>query len=104
MNFINAKFKEHGYFYGAFFAILKAEREYDSVSKEPFSRLKSRRISNALDSNSLMANLQAAGFSFEALKKEIDSALQRRKREEGTFSAITHMPLPFFPSGPRQAL
>ncbi len=36
-----------------------------------------------------MAQLEQDGFDFENLKKEIDSAFQRRKKDEGTFKFIS---------------
>jgi len=86
IKFIQDIFKEHGHYYGAFFAILKAEREYNPSTREPFSKLNQKRRGNGPDAKTLMSNLQMAGFGFEALKKEMDSALQRRKREDGTCS------------------
>ncbi len=82
--FISDTFKEHGHYYGSFFAILEAEREYNPAGKPPFVKLKTRRANNGEDAQTLMGRLQMAGFDLEALKKETDSALQRRKREDGT--------------------
>lgn len=78
--FINGKFKEHSHYYGAFFAILEAERSINP----PFVQLKTRRAASGRISAAMMAELRADGYEFEELKREIDSAKQRRKREEGT--------------------
>ena len=82
--FINEKFKEHGHYYGTFFALLEAER---SLSP-PFAKLKARRVTSGRTSAAMMIELRADGYEFEELKMEIDSAQQRRKREEGTLHGI----------------
>lgn len=87
--FINDTFKEHGHYYGSFFAIFEAERGYNLAGKPPFMRLKTRRMNNGEDVQALMSRLEIAGFDFEALKKEMDSALQRKKREDGTYSGTS---------------
>ncbi len=84
--FINDTFKEHGHYYGSFFAIFEADRGYNLAAKPPFIKLKTRRVNNCEDAQALMGRLQIAGFDFEALKKEMDSAFQRKKREDGTYS------------------
>lgn len=96
--FINEVFKEHGYYYGAFFAILEAERGYDIAVQPLFTRLKSRRVTNAEDSQSLMSHLQLDGFDFENLRREMVSAFHRRKREDGMYSgnSVRHFRRPFF--------
>lgn len=78
-------FKEHGHYYGAFFAILEAERGYDHSRNPAFTKLKTRRVTSGVNSTILMANLEMVGHDFETLKKEMDSAFQRKKREEGTY-------------------
>ena len=79
-------YKEHHHYYGAFFAILEAERGLSSARHPPFAPLKSRRVSTK-SSTAIMAQLEQNGFDFENLKKEIDSAFQRRKKDEGTFKS-----------------
>ena len=78
--FINEKFKEHGHYYGTFFALLEAERSLIP----PFVKLKARRVTHSRTSVAMMIELRAEGYEFEELKMEIDSAQQRRKRDEGT--------------------
>ncbi|KAL6719317.1 hypothetical protein ACLMJK_003556 [Lecanora helva] len=82
VHFIEMMFREHGYYYGAYFAILKAEQDYDPLSKAPFSRLLARRVSRAPRAQALMDDLQRGGFDFQTLKDEIASALQRRRRDD----------------------
>ena len=77
-------FQQHGHYYGAFFAILKAEQEHIPGDSVPFMKLKKGRISRAMDAQTMMTTLQMGGIDFEGLKKEMDSAFQRRKREDGT--------------------
>ena len=86
--FIDATYKEHHHYYGAFFAILEAERGLSSVRPPPFAPLKSRRVSTK-SSAAIMAQLEQDGFDFENLKKEIDSAFQRRKKDECTSKFIS---------------
>lgn len=86
--FIDAMYKEHHHYYGAFFAILEAERGLSSARSPPFAPLKSRRVSTK-NSAAIMAQLEQDGFDFENLKKEIDSAFQRRKKDESTFKSIS---------------
>ena len=86
--FIDAMYKEHHHYYGAFFAILEAERGLSSARPPPFAPLKSRRVSTK-SSAAIMAQLEQDGFDFENLKKEIDSAFQRRKKDECTFKSIS---------------
>ena len=86
--FIDAMYKEHHHYYGAFFAILEAERGLSSARPPPFAPLKSRRVSTK-SSAAIMAQLEQDGFDFENLKKEIDSAFQRRKKDESTFKSIS---------------
>jgi hypothetical protein len=83
--FINEIFKEHGHYYGSFFAILEAERGYHLARKPPFVRLKTRRLNNGEGAQALMGRLQIAGDHFKALKEEMDSAFQRRMREDCTY-------------------
>ena len=93
--FIDTMYKEHHHYYGAFFAILEAERGLSSARPPPFAPLKSRRVSTK-SSAAIMAQLEQDGFDFENLKKEIDSAFQRRKKDECTFKSIlphTHVNL-----------
>ncbi|KAK0512374.1 hypothetical protein JMJ35_005502 [Cladonia borealis] len=84
--FIDAMYKEHHHYYGAFFAILEAERGLSSARPPPFAPLKSRRVSTK-SSAAIMAQLEQDGFDFENLKKEIDSAFQRRKKDESNRKA-----------------
>lgn len=84
--FINEKFKEHGHYYGAFFAILEAQRSVRTAINPPFAPLRARRFSSGRTSAALMVELREDGYEFEELKREIDSAQQRRSREEGTIS------------------
>lgn len=84
-------FKEQGHYYGAFFAILEAVRTLDTSETPPFALLKSRRVGSGMSSVSLMAELREDGYDFEALKKEIDSAWKRRKREDGKVSQCYHV-------------
>ena len=81
--FINEKFKEHSHYYGAFFAILEAERSLRTAINPPFVLLRARRVTSARTSAALMIELREDGYEFEELKREIDSAQQRRNREEG---------------------
>ena len=46
----------------------------------------------------MMIEMRENGFEFEELKREIDSAQQRRSREEGT------MPLAVLPTGEKYTL
>ena len=86
--FIDAMYKEHHHYYGAFFAILEAERGLSSARPPPFAPLKSRRVSTK-SSAAIMAQLEQDGFDFENLKKEIDSAFRRRKKDECTSKSIS---------------
>ena len=89
--FINEKFKEHSHYYGTFFAILEAERSISTAVKPPFAPLKSRRVTSGRTSAAMMVELREDGYEFEELKREIDSAQQRRNREEGILHrAITY--------------
>ena len=91
--FINEKFKEHGHYYGAFFAILEAQRSIRTAINPSFVPLKTRRVTTGRTSAAMMVELREEGYEFEELKREIDSAQQRRNREEGT------IPLPTLSSG-----
>ena len=82
--FINEKFKEHSHYYGTFFAILEAERSIRTAVNPPYAPLRSRRVTSGRTSAALMVELRQDGYEFEELKREIDSAQQRRNREEGT--------------------
>ena len=82
--FINEKFKEHGHYYGAFFAILEAQRSLRTAVSAPFAPLRARRFTSGKTSATMMIELRENGYEFEELKREIDSAQQRRNREEGT--------------------
>lgn len=82
--FINEKFKEHGHYYGAFFAILEAQRSTRTPMVPPFAPLKTRRVTTGRSSAAMMIELRQDGYEFEELKREIDAAQQRRNREEGT--------------------
>ena len=81
--FINEKFKEHGHYYGAFFAILEAQRAIRTAINPPFAPLRARRVASTKGSAALMIEMREDGYEFEELKREIDSAQQRRNREEG---------------------
>lgn len=78
--FIVEKFKEHSHYYGTFFAILEAEKSMNP----PFTLLRARRVTSGKTSAAMMVELREDGYEFEELKREIDSAQQRRIREEGT--------------------
>ena len=82
--FINEKFKEHGHYYGAFFAILEAQRSLRTAIPAPFAPLRARRPASGKTSAAMMVEKREEGYEFEELKREIDSAQQRRTREEGT--------------------
>lgn len=82
--FINEKFKEHGHYYGAFFAILKAQRSLRTAGSALFAPLRARRFISGKTSATMMVELREDGYEFEELKREIDSAQRRRNREEGT--------------------
>lgn len=94
--FINEKFKEHSHYYGAFFAILAAERSIPTAVKRPFTPLRARRVSSGKTSAALMIELREEGYEFEELKREIDSAQQRRNREQGSL----HQAIPFTGESP----
>ena len=81
--FINEKFKEHGHYYGAFFAVLEAQRSIRAAVNPPFAPLRARRVTTGRSSAAMMIELREEGYEFEELKREIDSAQQRRNREEG---------------------
>ena len=81
--FINEKFKEHSHYYGAFFAILAAERSIPTAVNPPFAPLRARRVSSGKTSAAMMIEMREDGYEFEELKREIDSAQQRRNREQG---------------------
>ena len=89
--FINEKFKEHGHYYGAFFSILEAQRSIRTAAIPPYAPLRARRVSSGRTSAALMIDLSQDGFEFEELKREIDSAQQRRNREEGIYTQPTSM-------------
>lgn len=82
--FINEKFKDHSHYYGTFFAILEAERAVRTAINPPYAPLKARRVTSGRTSAAMMVELREDGYEFEELKREIDSAQQRRNREEGT--------------------
>ena len=88
--FINERFKEHGHYYGAFFAILEAQRSIGTAVNPPFAPLRARRVIPGKSSAGLMMDLREDGYEFGELKREIDSAQQRRNREEGTL----HLTIP----------
>ena len=50
----------------------------------PFNLLRARRVTSGKTSAAMMVELREDGYEFEELKREIDSAQQRRIREEGT--------------------
>ena len=81
--FINEKFKEHGHYYGAFFALLEAQRSLRTAKNPPFAPLRARRVASGRSSAAMMVEMREEGYEFEELKREIDSAQQRRNREEG---------------------
>lgn len=85
--FINEKFKEHSHYYGTFFAILEAERSIRTAVNPPYAPLRSRRVTSGRTSAALMVELRQDGYEFEELKREIDSAQQRRNREEEKLNA-----------------
>lgn len=82
--FINEKFKEHSHYYGTFFAVLEAERSLRTAINPPYAPLRARRVTSGRTSAALMVEMRENGYEFEELKREIDSAQQRRNREEGT--------------------
>ena len=88
--FINEKFKEHSHYYGAFFAILEAERSLATAKIPPFVRLRARRVTSGRTSAAMMVELRQDGYEFEELKREIDSAQQRRNREQGALHKTVH--------------
>jgi len=83
--FIESTFKEHNHYYGAYFAILETERRHGSAANPPYDKLRGRRGSSRMTSAILMEELRQEGFDFDGLKQEIDSAFQRRKRDDGTY-------------------
>lgn len=85
--FINEKFKEHSHYYGTFFAILEAERAVRTAINPPYAPLKARRVTSGRTSAAMMVELREDGYEFEELKREIDSAQQRRNREEDKLNA-----------------
>lgn len=94
--FINEKFKEHSHYYGAFFAILAAERSISTAVNPPFAPLRARRVSSGKTSAAMMVEMRLDGYEFEELKREIDSAQQRRNREQG----MLYQAMPFTDENP----
>lgn len=94
--FINEKFKEHSHYYGAFFAILAAERSIPTAVNPPFAPLRARRVTSGKTSAAMMIEMRQDGYEFEELKREIDSAQQRRNREQG----MLHQAIPFSDENP----
>ncbi|KAK4693198.1 hypothetical protein P7C71_g4153, partial [Lecanoromycetidae sp. Uapishka_2] len=80
--FIESTFKEHNHYYGAYFAILEAERGLASAVNPPFDRLRSKRANSKTTAARMIEELRQDGFDFDGLKQEIDSAFQRRKRDD----------------------
>ena len=91
--FIDAIFKEHSHFYGAFFAIEQAYRTHSNASPQPFQKLKSRRVS-AMKSEQIMASFEGEGHSFEGLREEMRAAESRWQKAEGeSCSELQALPL-----------
>ena len=80
--FINDKFDEHAHYYGAFFAIDEAERQYDSSPTiQPYQRLKTRRCP-LLKPERLMYLYEEEGYDLKGLKEEMHNANARWQKEE----------------------
>ena len=88
IRFIESVFKEHSHFYGAYFAILEAERSHGSAAVPPYDKLRSKRGRVRTTSLILMDQLRQEGHDFDGLKQEIDCAFQRRKRDNGTYENV----------------
>lgn len=86
--FLESTFKEHNHYYGAYFAILEAERGLKAGAIPRFDRLKTKRGNSRVTSAMMMEELRQEGFDFDGLKQEIDSAFQRRKRDDGMYCTL----------------
>ena len=86
--FITETFKEHKRYYGAFFAILEAERAHDPATNMPFTKLKSRRFNAHESSRDMMAGLEASGYNPSILINEIESASQRKSRQDSMYTIL----------------
>ncbi len=79
--FINDTFRQHAHYYGAFFAIVEADRKCDGSIDPPFQSLKARRsVSTKVEQ--IIASLETEGHDFEGLKEEMRNADARWQKEE----------------------
>lgn len=79
--FIHDTFRQHAHYYGAFFAIVEADRKRGGSIDAPFQNLKAKR-SVSSKPEQVMASLEAEGHDFEGLKEEMRNADARWQKEE----------------------
>lgn len=80
--FIDSKLKVTGNFYAAYLALELAEYNYPDPNNPSYTRLKSpRKIKN--DVFIRLDEMEATGYGIPELKKEIQAARTRRKKEDG---------------------
>lgn len=82
IKYIKEKLKEHKHYYGAYIDIAEAQRRYDSFDPPPYIKLKSRRVNTGQSSIHLMGSMKG-GENLQRLRKEIDAACRRRKKDDG---------------------
>lgn len=80
--FIGEKLIEHGNYYGAYMAIVEAERAFIPDQRNPYSQLKARRTPSGLSYRDLMKSWSDHDHSYNSLEQEIEAAHQRRRRED----------------------
>ncbi|MCJ1465874.1 hypothetical protein MMC07_004493 [Pseudocyphellaria aurata] len=79
--FIDSQLKLEGNFYAAYLALDVAEYKYLESNNPGYTRLKqARKVKN--DAFSRLDNMEATGYGLPELKKEIQAARQRRKKED----------------------
>ena len=80
--FIDSKLKLTGNFYAAYLALELAEYTYPDTNNPGYTRLKApRKVKN--DSITRLDEMEATGYGIPELKKEIQAARKRRRKEDG---------------------
>lgn len=80
--FIDSKLKLTGNFYAAYLAIELAEYTYPDADNPGYTRLKAPRKLKT-DAFTRLDDMEATGYGIPELKKEIQAARKRRKKEDG---------------------
>lgn len=81
--FIDTTLKDKGHFFASYLALELAEHTYLDSEDPPYTRLKAPR-KNKITTLARLEEMEAKGYAFQELKREVVASRNRRQKIEST--------------------